>query len=158
MTQVPRSVMVIQSPCRHMPGYTSKYASRYRSPVSSPQKPTGMLGIGAVMTSSPSWPMTGSPLSSNASTFAPRQRQEISPSYTGSSGEPPTNPVQTSVPPDSEDSRMCSPTASYTQRKPSGGGGAPVGPPPRSAARSAASFGTIPALRQASRNGADVPK
>ena len=150
--------MVIQSPCRQTPGYTSKYASRYRSPSSSPQKPTGMLGMGSVMTSSPSWPMTGSPLSLNASTRAPRQRQEISPSYTGSSGEPPTKPVHTSVPPDSDASSTRSPTASYTQRKPSGGSGAPVEPTPRSADRSASSRGTTPALRQASRNGAEVPK
>ena len=44
-------------------------------------------GIGAVMTSSPSSPITGWPAGSNASTLAPRQRQAISPSYTGSSGD-----------------------------------------------------------------------
>src|SRR5690348_12911328 len=117
-----------------------------------------MLGIGAVMTSSPSRPSTGSPRSSNASTRAPRQRQEISPSYTGSSGDPPTKPVHTSVPPDSEASSTCPPTASYTQRKPSAGSGAPVEPTPRNADRSASSRGTMPALRQAIRNGAEVPK
>ena len=39
------------------------------------------------MTSSPSSPITGLPAGSYASTRAPRQRQEISPSYTGSSGD-----------------------------------------------------------------------
>src|SRR5262245_56633424 len=101
--------------------------------------------------------MTGRPAGSYASTRAPSARQEVSPSYTGSSGQPPRNPVHRSVPPDS-DASSTSPTFSYTQRKPSGGSGAPVEPTPRSAPRSATSRGTIPARRQASTNGAEVPK
>src|SRR5687767_4883146 len=117
-----------------------------------------MLGIGAVITSSPSSPTTGVPSAERASTFAPSARQAISPAYTGSTGAPPTKPVQTSVPPDSDWSWRVSPTLAYTQVKPSAGSGAPVEPTPRSADRSAMSLGTSPALRQASRNGADVPK
>src|SRR6266536_4411393 len=88
-------------------------------------------------------------------TLAPRQRHEISPAYTGTSGTPPTNAVHTSVPPDAEASRGWGPSSSYTQRTPSGGNGAPVEPTPRSAGSGP---GLIPALRQDSRNGADVPK
>src|SRR5690348_5373296 len=115
-----------------------------------------MLGIGAVMTSSPSSPMTGLPSGPYASTFAPSARQEISPAYTGSSGTPPTNAVHTSVPPDTLASSRSAPTDSYTQRNPSGGSGAPVEPTPLIRLRSAISRGETPALRQDSRNGADV--
>src|SRR5215469_12432628 len=87
-----------------------------------------MDGIGAVMTSSPTSPISGCPTGSYASTFAPRQRHAISPAFTGSSGEAPTNPVQTSVPPDTDCSCRLVLTASYTQVKPSGGSGAPVEP------------------------------
>src|SRR5690348_14184063 len=100
MTQVPRLVRVSQSPCRHTPGNVSKYAARYLDPSASPQKPTGMLGMGRVMTSSPSSSTMDVPAGVNDSTFAPRHRQVISPEYTGSSGTPLTNAVQTSVPPD----------------------------------------------------------
>ena len=62
MMHVPRSVIVIQSPWRHTPGYESKYAARYRLPSSSPQNPTGIDGIGAVSTSSPCAPMTALPV------------------------------------------------------------------------------------------------
>src|SRR2546421_10302287 len=112
-----------------------------------------MLGSGAVMTSSPSSPMTGLPSWLNASTFAPSARQEISPAYTGSSGTPPTKAVHTSVPPDTLASSTSSPTDSYTQRKPSGGSGAPVEPTPLIRLRSATFDGSMPALRQDSRNG-----
>jgi hypothetical protein len=118
------------------------------------QNPTGMLGIGAVITSSPSRPTTGLPSGSYACTFAPRQRQAITPSVTGSSGTPPTKPVQTSVPPDSDCSCRSAPTCSYTQSKPSGGSGAPVEP----MARMLPCAGDSPAFRQASRKGAEVPK
>ena len=113
-----------------------------------------MLGIGAVITSSPSCPRTGLPSESYASTRAPSARQEMTPSTTGSSGVPPTKPVHTSVPPDSDCSCGRSPSASYTQWKPSAGSGAPVEPTPRIALGG----GTTPALRQAIRKGADVPK
>ena len=58
-----------------------------------------MDGIGFVITSSPSSPTTGFPSRSNASAATPSSRPEISPSYTGMSGEAPTMPLQTSVPP-----------------------------------------------------------
>src|SRR5690606_15879007 len=61
-----------------------------------------MEGIGSVITSSPSSPVTGRPAGSYASTFAPRQRQVISPRHTGSSGTPPRKPVHRSVPPESD--------------------------------------------------------
>src|SRR6187455_3270129 len=110
------------------------------------------------MTNSPSWSTTGRPDGSYASTFDPRHRQEISPSVTGSSGDAPTKPVHTSVPPEMDCSCGSEPTASYTHRNPSGGSGAPVEPTPRSRDRSAIRPGSMPALRLASRNGADVPK
>ena len=68
-------------------------------PVVITQNPRGMDGSGRVTTSSPCSPMTDRPESSNASTLAPRKRQLISPATTGTSGLPPTNAVQTSVPP-----------------------------------------------------------
>src|SRR3954469_17612457 len=114
-----------------------------------------MLGIGAVITSSPSSPVTGRPTGSYASTLAPRARQAITPSVTGRRGAPPTKPVHTSVPPDSDCSCRSEPTSSYTQAKPSAVSGAPVEPTPRS---SGSSGTRTPALRQDIRNGADVPK
>src|SRR3954468_10895160 len=113
-----------------------------------------MLGIGAVITSSPSCSITGLPSGSYASTLAPRHRQAITPSVTGCSGVDPTKPVHTSVPPDSDCSCNWVPTASYTQSKPSGGSGAPVEP----TAFNLGLPGFIPALRHAIRNGALVPK
>jgi hypothetical protein len=71
-----------------------------------------MEGIGALSTSSPRSPITGRPRSSKASTFAPRQRQAISPACTGTSGEPATKAVQTSVPPDADTSSRSRPTCS----------------------------------------------
>src|SRR5690606_18133194 len=115
-------------------------------------------GIGSVMTNSPSWSTTGVPAASYAATWAPRHGPEISPRHTGNSGAPPTKPVHTSVPPESDCTGTVAPTASYTQSKPSAGSGAPVEPSPRSGDRSTSSRGTNPLLRHASRNGAEVPK
>ncbi len=88
----------------------------------------------------------------------PSARQLISPSQTGTSGAAPTKAVQTSVPPETDCSWTDGSNASYTQRKPSAGSGAPVDPMPRSAPRSARLAGARPSLRQAIRNGALVPK
>ena len=63
----------------------------------------------------------------------------------------PTNAVQTSVPPLMDETGT--PTASWTQRKPSAGSGAPVEPTHRRRPRA----GSIPCLRHAMRNGADTP-
>ena len=82
--------MVIQSPCRHTPGNTPKYALRYRSPPGSFQKYNGIDGIGTVTTSSPTSPVSGRPCSSHASTRVPRKRHWISPATTGLVGQPPT--------------------------------------------------------------------
>ena len=68
------------------------------------------------------------------------------------------NAVHMSVPPLTDDSSTSGPTASYTHSNPSAGRGAPVDPTDRRAVRSATSAGATPALRQASRKGADVPK
>src|SRR5262245_11946393 len=154
----PRSVIVSQSPCRQTPGNVEKYASRRREPSASPQKPTGMDGIGAVITISPSRPTTGRPASSNASTLAPSIRQLISPAHTGTSGDGPRNPVQRSVPPLSDPTGMDGETASRTQRKPDAGRGAPVEPTPRRAERAMSRPGASPALRQAIRYGAPRPR
>src|SRR3954467_13465576 len=51
------------------------------------------------MTSSPTWPVTGRPVSSQASAATPSERAWISPARTGRVGPPPTNPQQQSVPP-----------------------------------------------------------
>src|SRR5664279_6296498 len=101
MTQDPRGVIRIQSPCRHTPGKSAKYESCKRVP-SSPQKNTGIEGIGAVTTSSPTSSVNDSPVRENASTRAPNARQEISPFQTGTVGAAPTSAVQMSVPPDSD--------------------------------------------------------
>jgi hypothetical protein len=58
-----------------------------------------MDGIGSVMTSSPTSPISGLPSGSQASIFAPSERACSSPRYTGSVGTPPTNAVHMSVPP-----------------------------------------------------------
>ena len=122
--------------------------------------PTGIEGIGAVMTSSPCRPRTARPSSSNASTRAPSIRQLISPAHTGTSGDGPRNPVHRSVPPLSEPTGIPGFTASRTQWKPAAGSGAPVDPTPRSGPRSSAgsSPGVSPAARQAMRNGAARPR
>jgi hypothetical protein len=68
-------------------------------PSASPQKPTGIDGIGAVITSSPSSPTTGLPSGSNAAAATPSEGPAISPSTTGCHGPPWTIPEHTSVPP-----------------------------------------------------------
>ncbi len=74
------------------------------------QNPTGMDGIGAVITSSPTSPVTGWPAALYASTFAPRHAPAMTPDRTGSSGLGPTKPVHTSVPPENEPSSRSLPT------------------------------------------------
>ena len=54
------------------------------------------------------------PRSSQASTATPSMRAGISPSCTGTIGQPPTNALATSVPPDIDASQMCSPSCSRT--------------------------------------------
>src|SRR3954466_7071068 len=110
MTAVPRDVISIQSPCRQTPGNMSKYDLWGGEPSSSPQKKTGIDGIGSVMTSSPTSSTTESPSSSQASTLAPGGRPWGPPLYTGRIGTPPTKAVQTSVPPLVEKSQVSSPT------------------------------------------------
>src|SRR5581483_163232 len=132
--------------------------SRYRASSGSFQNPTGIDGIGAVSTSSPTSPVTGLPAGSNASTLAPRQRPEITPARTGSNGDGPTNPVHRSVPPENEPSSRSCLTSRYTQSKPSGGSGEPVDPMARSAARSSSVPGCSPAFMLASRYGAPSPR
>src|SRR6478736_7605127 len=118
MTHDPRELIRIQSPCLQIPGYSAKYASRNRVPSSSPQKKIGIDGIGAVITSSPTSSINGSPSGEYDSTFAPSARQEISPIHTGTVGAPPTMPVQMSVPPEKEAICRSLPTSSWIQRKP----------------------------------------
>ncbi len=65
-----------------------------------------------MITSSPTSSTTGLPDSSKASTFAPSARAWSSPRWTGSVGTPPTNAVQTSVPPLVENSQTSSFTCS----------------------------------------------
>src|SRR5215208_1662052 len=120
MIAVPRSVISTQSPWRQTRGYISKYASRSFDPSSSPQKKTGIDGIGSVITSSPTWLTCALPCSSQDSIAAPRQRACSSPLYTGSVGTPPTNAVHTSVPPLVLNSHVSDPSSSYTHWKPSG--------------------------------------
>src|SRR5512141_2448737 len=136
MMQEPRSVIVSQSPCRQTPAYVEKYAAAIREPSVSPHSPTGIDGIGFVMTSSPSRPTSGRPDSSNASTDAPSIRQLISPAQTGTSGLGPRKPVQRSVPPLSDPSGTDGETSSWTHRNPAAGSGAPVEPTPRRRERS----------------------
>ena len=62
-------------------------------------------GSGSVITSSPTCPVTARPVSSNASTLAPRERHWMRPRRIGCSGFGPTKPVQTSVPPHREPSQ-----------------------------------------------------
>ena len=112
MTAVPRSVSRIQSPWRQTPGYIEKYASRSREPSGSSQNATGIDGIGAVSTSSPTSPITA--LAGGVERLdlgAERPALQLAP-YTGSTGTPPTNAVQTSVPPLIEKSQVSSPSSS----------------------------------------------
>src|SRR5690349_4330639 len=112
MIAVPREVILIQSPCRHTPGYIEKYDSWYREPSESPHRYRGIDGIGRVMTSSPTSSTSGAPEGSQASTAQPRQRAWSSPSYTGSVGTPPTKAVHMSVPPEVENSHRSGPSSS----------------------------------------------
>src|SRR3954463_4564931 len=98
MSKVRDVLTATQSPCRQTPGYVSKYDARYRSMSSSFQNRTGIDGIGARTTSSPTVPKTSSPASSNAVTSAPSVGPEIAPRYTGSHGLPATKLEQMSVP------------------------------------------------------------
>src|SRR2546426_7341749 len=98
------------------------------SSVRSPQKNSGIEGIGSVTTSSPTSSISECPCSSHDSTAHPSARHCSSPSYTGSSGQPPTNAVHTSVPPLVENSHTSAPTWRCTQRKLSGASGEPVEP------------------------------
>ena len=97
-------------------------------PSSSPQKNTGIDGIGAVITSSPTSPTTDRRSGENDSTLAPSARQEISPSQTGTIGAPPTKPVQMSVPPENDAIWMSATDLSWTQRNPLVDNGDPVDP------------------------------
>ena len=81
-----------------------------------------------MITSSPTSSITLWPSASQASTAQPSMRACSSPSYTGSSGQPPTKAVHTSVPPLVENSHTSGSTCSYTQRKLSGASGEPVEP------------------------------
>src|SRR5690606_5061713 len=125
-----------------------------RSPPGSFQNMTGIDGIGAVRTSSPTSPTTGLPSGSKDSTFAPRDRHGMTPALIGWSGVAPTHPVHASVPPENDPTGTPG-SCSATQANPSGGSGDPVEPTPRS--RSSPS-GTIPAFIEAMMYGAPVPK
>src|SRR5262245_50361047 len=126
-------------------------------PPGSFQNETGIDGSGAVSTSSPVSPTTARPSGSNASTLAPSDAAWSSPAWTGSVGTPPTNALQTSVPPLNETSQTSGFTASYTQPKTSGASGEPVEPMARSRARSWSALGRMPAFMLAARNAALVP-
>src|SRR5450755_1115615 len=130
---LPRAVIVIQSPCRQTPGYTSKYVARYRLPSGSFHSFTGIVGIGLVTTSSPTSPRTGRPSAPNASAATPSARQEISPGQTGTVGAPITSADTTSVPPDIDISGIRGPNWSRTQKFECAGSGDPVAPISRSA-------------------------
>jgi hypothetical protein len=102
-------------------------------------------------------PTRGVPAARQASTAAPSERACSSPRVTGSVGTPPTNAVQTSVPPEVENSQT-SPSCSCTQSNPSGGSGEPVDPTAWSAERSPWSASETPAFAQAPMYAALVPK
>ena len=119
----------------------------------SPQKPTGIDGIGAVITSSPSSSTTGSPCSSKACAATPRQGPEISPLHTGCSGLPCTMPgadVRAAAAHVEQHRRA------RTARGPSGSPRRAAGCRPRRSAGSGTGRGpwpgSGPALRQAMRN------
>src|SRR5579884_4090598 len=114
--------------------------------------------MGAVNTSSPTAFFTGLPESSKVSTLEPRNLHWILPDFTGSTGQPPTNAVHTSVPPLMEASQRSSFTFLYTHSKRSEERGEPVDPTPRSFFRSYLSFGLTPALEDDEMNAALVPK
>jgi hypothetical protein len=122
------------------------------------QKYSGIVGIGSVITNSPSSPTTGRPSSSHAAAATPSIGRCSSPAVTGSSGELPMKPVATSVPPDSEPSSTSRFTASYTQWNADAGSGEPVEPIVRSADRSWVSPGRMPAFSQVVRYPALVPR
>src|SRR6188472_736913 len=158
MTNDPRGVLRTQSPCRHTPGKSSKYAVRSREPSGSFQNDTGIEGIGFVSTSSPTSSTTSAPRASYAATEAPSAAHDNSPSQTGTVGADSRNAVHGSVPPDIEQICTCRPTASAIQRKPSTDSGAPVEPKARTADMSSSSAGRSPAFRQAWMYGAETPK
>ena len=66
----------------------------------SPQKYSGIEGIGLVHTSSPTSPTSVSPSSSNAKTAIPKAFACISPFLTSSIGLPTTKAAAKSVPPE----------------------------------------------------------
>jgi hypothetical protein len=154
---VPFSVTVIQSPCRHTPGNVSKYASLSRVPSGSFHSVTGIDGIGAAITISPTSPTTGRPSSDQASIRTPRYGACISPAYTGSIGFVPMNAPQTSVPPQSEPRSRSRLTASYTQRHVDSGSGEPVLVIARSADRLYRSAGRLSAFSHSVRYAAPTP-
>ncbi len=79
----------------------SKYEALYRDMFSSsPQRFTGIDGIGWVITISPTSFTRALPCSSHANAATPRLRWVCSPAWVGSVGEPPVKPVHTSVPPE----------------------------------------------------------
>src|ERR1700755_3629898 len=106
-----------------------------------------MDGIGAVITSSPTSCTTSLPAPSHAPTGEPSDAHEISPIHTGTVGAEPTNAAHTSVPPETEQIWIRSPTASPIHRKPSSDRGAPVDPMALMEETSYASPGVSPALR-----------
>src|SRR5882757_8003176 len=142
----PSSVTVIQSPCRHAPGKVSKYTSRSREPSGSFHNATGMDGIGAAITISPTSPTTGLPSGDQASIRTPRYGACISPAYTGNIGLVPLNALHTSVPPQSEPSSRSRLTLSYTQYQVDSGSGDPVLVIARRANRLCRSPGRVPAF------------
>src|SRR5882757_6919928 len=156
-TYVPLSVTVIQSPCRHAPGNVSKYASCSRDPSGSFHNATGMDGIGAASTISPTSPTTGLPSGDQASIRTPRYGACISPAYTGNIGLVPMNALQTSVPPQSEPSSRSRLMASYTQCQVDPGSGDPVLVIARRVDRSCRSPGRMPAFSHSVRYAAPVP-
>ncbi len=100
----------------------------------------------------------GRPARRQASTCAPSARQVISPAHRQQRRRRRRTPVHTSVPPLTERGQQRPRTASCTQRKPSGGSGAPV-EPDRAAAGGRGRAGATPALRQAMQERrAEVPK
>ena len=156
MLSDPRAVTVTQSPCRHTGSSTrspshscSKYAARYRDPSSSSQKPTGIDGIGAVITISPTSSTSARPSGDQLCRATPRYRTESSPGTTGMPTEPPANAVTTSVPPLTEETVTWAPTASGIHSKRSAANVDPVLPTVRSSDRSWASPGRSPAFRDA---------
>src|SRR3954468_4176626 len=119
---------------------------------------TGIDGIAAVTTSSPTSSTTGVPSSRHASTRVPSSGHCISPAYTGDSGLPPTYGVQTSVPPLGASSHTSLLTCSYTQCHAGTGSGEPEDITQRRLDRSSSRPGSSPARCDAVRYPALVPK